>query len=75
MPIYEYECQHCQHDFEYLVLGGEEPAQCPSCNSKEVCRRLSVCGFISKGSAGETVSSSASSCSGCSATSCTSCGH
>ena len=25
MPIYEYHCKGCGHDFEYLVLGGSEP--------------------------------------------------
>lgn len=74
MPIYEYHCEDCKQDFECLVFGGEEP-DCPSCNSKNICRLMSACGFISKGSSGETVSSSASSCSGCAATSCASCGH
>ncbi len=75
MPIYEYHCDNCGQDFEYLVIGNEEP-ECTSCSSKNVSRLMSVCGFMSKGSGGETVkSSSASSCSGCSATSCTSCGH
>jgi hypothetical protein len=38
---------------------------------------LSTCGFVSKGSGGQTVSTSASasSCSGCTASSCAGCGH
>ncbi|MGD2271843.1 MAG: zinc ribbon domain-containing protein [Desulfobacterales bacterium] len=74
MPIYEYHCEECNEDFECLVLGNEKP-DCPSCSSHNICRLMSACGFISKGSGGETVSSSASSCSGCAATSCSSCGH
>ena len=31
MPIYEYKCQSCGHEFEELVsLGGPAPA-CPAC--------------------------------------------
>ena len=76
MPIYEYHCKNCDQDFEYLVFGSEKP-DCPSCKSKKVSKLMSACGFISKGSGGETVSSSAgaSSCSGCAASSCAGCGH
>ncbi|MCG6906612.1 MAG: zinc ribbon domain-containing protein [Desulfobacteraceae bacterium] len=76
MPIYEYHCQKCGHDFEYLLLGAEEP-ECQACHSKEVCRLMSTCGFVSKGSGGQTLKTTAatSSCSGCSASSCAGCGH
>ena len=77
MPIYEYCCQACGHNFEYLVMGGHEPEVCPSCEADQVCRQLSVCGFFSKGAGGETTSSSAgaSACGSCSAGSCAGCGH
>jgi len=76
MPIYEYCCEDCQKNFEKLVFGSEQP-DCPSCNSKKVNRLMSTCGFLSKGSGGETTGSSAgaSACGGCSATSCSTCGH
>jgi len=75
MPIYEYVCEKCGKEFEYLVFGSEEPDACPACSHKKVGRLMSACSFKSKGSGGETVRSSASSgCSGCSATSCSSCG-
>lgn len=75
MPIYEYHCNKCETDFECLVFGKERP-NCPSCNSKKVNKLMSACGFVSKGSSGETVSASAgSSCGGCAATSCATCGH
>ena len=76
MPIYEYHCNGCGHDFEYLVLGGGEPDNCPACKAKAVCRLMSTCGFVSKGSGGQTESTSASSssCTGCSASSCAGCG-
>lgn len=75
MPIYEYHCNNCNQDFEYLVFGKEDPV-CPSCSKKKVTRLLSACGFVSKGGSGETVrkSASTSSCAGCSATSCSTCG-
>ncbi len=76
MPIYEYQCVKCDNEFEFLVFGSEKP-ECPSCSSKKTRRLMSACGFVSKGSGGETVSSSASdsSCSGCASTNCSSCGH
>ena len=75
MPIYEYCCQDCCKEFETLVFGDEKP-DCPSCSSANVCRQMSVCGFMSKGTDGQTVSKSAgSSCGGCAATSCAGCGH
>ena len=76
MPIYEYHCEDCGKEFESLIFGSETP-ECSSCQSKNVHRLMSACGFVSKGSGGETVSRNAgsSSCSGCSATSCASCGH
>ena len=74
MPIYEYHCETCGHDFEYLVMGQDQPA-CPSCNGEDVCKLMSTCGFLSKGAGGETVKASAgaSSCSGCAASSCAGC--
>jgi len=76
MPIYEYRCQTCNREFEYLVIGKADP-ECPDCSSTKVCRLMSACGFLSKGSGGETVKTAAadSGCSGCAATSCSSCGH
>ena len=76
MPIYEYCCKDCNNSFEKLVFGSEKP-DCPSCSSKQVTRLMSSCGFVSRGSGGETTTASASdsSCGGCAATSCAGCGH
>ncbi len=41
MPIYEYACQACAHEFETLVLGGDKPS-CPSCKSQDLERLLSL---------------------------------
>ena len=78
MPIYEYQCNACQKEFEALVMGNDAPA-CPSCSSLNLARLMSKCGFVSKssGPGGEsqvTASSASSACSSCSSTSCATCG-
>jgi putative FmdB family regulatory protein len=41
MPIFEYLCRKCEHEFELLVRG-EEAIHCPSCNSQRLEKQLSV---------------------------------
>jgi putative FmdB family regulatory protein len=41
MPIYEYACRACAHDFEALVFGSERAA-CPSCGTTDVEKRFSA---------------------------------
>ena len=41
MPIYEYICQDCSHEFEHLVRGSETPA-CPSCGKERLAKKFSV---------------------------------
>jgi len=48
MPIFEYICLQCEHQFEALVMGGEK-ASCPKCEGKKLTPRLSVFSAISKG--------------------------
>ena len=40
MPIYEYECRGCGHQFEQLIRTGDTPS-CPSCQGVELERLLS----------------------------------
>jgi putative FmdB family regulatory protein len=40
MPIYEYECRACHHEFEQLVRTGDTPA-CPKCQGQDLERLLS----------------------------------
>jgi putative FmdB family regulatory protein len=40
MPIYEYECRKCGHQFELLVLK-DTVAACPECRSKKLEQLLS----------------------------------
>lgn len=49
MPIYEYACRQCGHEFEKLVRNGTVP-DCPSCHSTELEKKLSV--FSAHGSNG-----------------------
>ena len=48
MPIYEFECKACGHQFEELVLpwiqkdGEAQPTACPSCKAQNVERMLSA---------------------------------
>jgi putative FmdB family regulatory protein len=41
MPIFEYICKECDHEFEALVYGSQK-AECPKCHSKKLAPQLSV---------------------------------
>jgi putative FmdB family regulatory protein len=42
MPIYEYECRGCRHQFEFLLLPGAADAlECPACRGTDLDRRFS----------------------------------
>lgn len=43
MPLYEYSCRQCDHQFEELVFGAE-PVSCPKCRSEKLERLISVPG-------------------------------
>jgi putative FmdB family regulatory protein len=49
MPIFEYICQECQHEFEALVFGRDKAA-CPKCQGKKLSPQLSVFAMSAKGS-------------------------
>ena len=46
MPIYEYKCRKCSHEFEKLVRNNETPA-CTQCEATEVDKLLSLGAGIS----------------------------
>jgi len=51
MPIYEYQCKSCDTEFEKLVRpSGDEPSQCPNCESESIKRLISNTNFKLKGS-------------------------
>lgn len=44
MPLFEYECRKCGHEFEALVIGARKPV-CPKCKSDELDKRVSRVGM------------------------------
>ena len=51
MPIYEYACDRCGHEFETLQKMSEDPLKdCPSCHEPSLRRLVSAAGFHLKGS-------------------------
>jgi putative FmdB family regulatory protein len=63
MPLFEYACKECAHEFEALVRGRETP-ECPSCHSHELQRRLSVFAAHTAGANG-TASQAIGACGTC----------
>jgi putative FmdB family regulatory protein len=41
MPLFEFRCDKCDHEYELLVRNGE-PVDCPHCGSKHVEKLLSA---------------------------------
>lgn len=51
MPIYEYQCGACEHQFEKLQKMSEDPlVDCPECDKPELKKLVSAAGFQLKGS-------------------------
>ena len=50
MPIYEYQCQACGHEFETIQKISESPlTDCPECSKPELKKLISAAGFQLKG--------------------------
>jgi putative FmdB family regulatory protein len=71
VPIYEYACAKCSHEFEELVFDRDAVIKCPECGSKKTKKLLSV--FAHKSDSGFTSSAGGDSCGGCSASTCSGC--
>ena len=41
MPIYEYRCHACDHEFEYLLRSSSPAAKCPTCGSADLEQLIS----------------------------------
>ncbi len=51
MPIYEFDCSECGHDFERLQkMSDADPVVCPACGKETLRRRLSAPSFRLAGS-------------------------
>ena len=42
MPLYDFQCRACGHEFEVLVRSGDEAPVCPSCKGRDIERLLST---------------------------------
>ena len=50
MPIYEYQCEACEHKMEKLQKLSDEPLKvCPICNEPRLNKLVSAAGFRLKG--------------------------
>jgi len=75
MPIYEYVCLNCKHEFEAIrpMSQADRPMTCAKCGGEEIKRKLSM--FYAE-SGGRAVSGSAApACGGCAGGNCQTCGH
>ena len=61
MPIFEYICEDCKHEFEALVYGNQK-AECPKCHGKKLEAQLSVFAVSAKGPAAAPSASPCGSC-------------
>jgi putative FmdB family regulatory protein len=59
MPIFEYACRACGHEFETLVRASDTPS-CASCGSEALDKKLSV--FAAQKGEAEAASSPCGSC-------------
>jgi len=62
MPIFEYVCSECRHEFEALIYG-KQKAECPKCHTKRLEPKLSVFAVSAKGSS--STGPSAGACGSC----------
>ncbi len=50
MPIYEYACLECEHEFEKIQKMSDSPVRkCPSCGRLKARRKISRTSFVLKG--------------------------
>jgi putative FmdB family regulatory protein len=50
MPIYEYQCEHCNHTLEAIQKMSEGPLkECPQCQKESLKKLVSAAGFRLKG--------------------------
>jgi putative FmdB family regulatory protein len=72
MPIYEFACENCRHNFEELCRASGVEVQCPVCGSARVIKKVSGFNARSSGSEGPK-SLNSGSCSSCQGGHCHTC--
>lgn len=65
MPIYEFDCYSCGNEFDKLVRSASAVAEitCPSCDSSNIKKKLSLFSSRAGGNFSTSAASSAASCS------------
>jgi len=63
MPLYEYRCQNCGHEFEKMVRFSEAAKNpvCPKCSGEQTTKKISV--FASYGASNASAGAAATACS------------
>lgn len=51
MPIFEYFCKHCSHQFEKIVSSADAVTKCPECSSRKIEKQLSTFAVNAKSNA------------------------
>jgi putative FmdB family regulatory protein len=49
MPLYEYRCEECGHEFEAMHRVDSDLPECPECESERVKRRITTAPQVHKG--------------------------
>lgn len=47
MPIHDFKCKDCQHEYEDLLIGQDLHSQCPECQSLNVIKKPALIGGYS----------------------------
>ncbi|MFO0956518.1 MAG: zinc ribbon domain-containing protein [Isosphaeraceae bacterium] len=55
MPIYEYRCEPCRHEFEALIRSSSDVAECPKCRGTDVAKLFSVPAAAQAGGKGSSL--------------------
>lgn len=62
MPIFEYVCSDCKHQFEDLVFGSDPKVECPKCGSSNVVKLISSFAASTSSSSGSAPSCGSGGC-------------
>ena len=49
MPMFDFRCPDCGHEFEELVFGNRLPTHCPECDGAQIERKVSTFAAITGG--------------------------
>lgn len=74
MPLFEYTCQACGCQEEFLESAGSDGAHtCNACGSNDMRKGFSLFAARSKSSGGDGTGRSSSACASCSSSACSTC--